>query len=495
MPQPDEIEYLYDRLAYFERNSTRSSWLFRQLGRKIKYFPRDFSRRLRRSIKKRRLRNETAHQVDTTTPRKASRGDDFFMSAEMLSLVAKARSFDPEIGELTGDEPHLKPRANDAGYEKLREATKILPKSRYDSVVLMPAGRMGGADLVAAILVRALVKSKKVLILRTDDSHWDCPHWYPEDVDSIDISPYLKDIQNQHQGIPVRHRALYVILTEIAAPQIFNVNSRLAFETMVSYGAQLASQFKLYAYYFCADRTENGSETGYPVLFFHNIFRYLDAAILDTKYLANILENRFSLPLSETQRLKTIYTPAQVDAEQLPVSERHKSEPDRSRPRILWGGRLDRQKRFDLVVQIARGMPDVDFLCWGKAVLDKAPSMKKAPENLHLNPPFKDYDELPLGDCDGWLYTSEWDGLPTILIELGALGMPIAASAVGGVPELIDEETGWLVPETASVDEYVAQIRAMIDDPEARVSRGRALQQRVRERHSMQAFVDSIDSI
>ena len=155
---------------------------------------------------------------------------------------------------------------------------------------------------------------------------------------------------------------------------------------------------------------------------------------------------------------------------------------------MLWAGRLDRQKRFDLVVSIAGAMPDVDFSCWGKAVLDAPPDLSGLPRNVKINEPFASYEELPFETADGWLYTSAWDGLPTILIELGALGTPIVASAVGGVPELIDAETGWPVAGDAGIQEYVRALRDMIDNPELRIAKARALQARVRKNHTMSAY-------
>ena len=167
----------------------------------------------------------------------------------------------------------------------------------------------------------------------------------------------------------------------------------------------------------------------------------------------------------------------------------------RARARFLWAGRLDKQKRFDLLLQIAAQMPDVDFDCWGKAVLDAPPNLDNLPQNVRLHAPFTSYDELPLTDADGWIYTSAWDGLPTILIECAALGVPIAASAVGGVPELIDETTGWPVREHDDAQAYVSALRDMLRDDGARLAKVEALQQRVRTRHTPVAYARVVETI
>jgi glycosyltransferase involved in cell wall biosynthesis len=498
----DEIERIRASLGQLKSRDSISGWLLGQLWRKLRHFPRDLSRRIRRSLKKRQqVSNQSAFtrelQHQHLQQVQVSQGEaempsvaraDFFVSDAMKGLIAKALVIEPGIAEIRGDEPAMRLPQGDVDFLYFKAALAAIPARAYDAVVLMPAGRMGGADLVAGILSTTLSQSGKVLILRTDDSHWDYPQWFPETADTVDLSKHFNSMKNKTRG-------LYLILAHIAAPRIFNVNSRLAFETTVEFGRQLSAHAKLYAYFFCSDRSEAGVETGYPVIFFQNTFAHLTAAMLDTVYLAEVLRNRFCIPPAEAVKLKTVYTPAQVDFSQTPVPLRQPAGPVRQRPCILWGGRLDRQKRFDLVQKIARAMPDVDFLCWGKAVLDKAPSKFGMPDNLKLRPPFKSYDDLPLADCDGWLYTSEWDGLPTILIELGALGMPVVASAVGGVGELITPQTGWPVPETASVEDYVASLREMINDPEARAARGMALRERVQKQHAMPAFASLIDTI
>jgi glycosyltransferase involved in cell wall biosynthesis len=146
------------------------------------------------------------------------------------------------------------------------------------------------------------------------------------------------------------------------------------------------------------------------------------------------------------------------------------------------------QKRFDLAVEIARQMPDCDFWCWGAAMLDLPPNLADLPPNITMMGIFKHLSDLPLAEAEGWLFTSAWEGMPTTIIELGVMGMPIIASAVGGIPELIDETTGWLVEPFDSVSGFVASLREMIENPQERIKRGRELQAQVRERYTMNSY-------
>lgn len=506
-----ELDRLRGLIAQHERNATRTSWLLRQLARKISHLPRDYSRKIRKSWRKRHGAIQTqapesgnrlapfevsalyeaqfrSHLEQDAASRTAlDQMKAFHLSPAMHHLVAQAASIDPNVGVITGMEPSVCPPWHDTAYHFLCEARARIPEGPYDAVILMPSGRMGGADLVAAMLARAIANTGRPLILRTDDSIWDRPDWYPASVPCIDISDLMPGMGDPRRG-------LYVMLQEIGAPRIFNVNSALAFSMFETYGRQLAESFHLYAYYFCSERTSDGAEIGYPVWHFASLLPVLTAALTDTRNLAETLANRYGVPQEMArQKLQVVYSPALTSPDMPPVAAMTKNQSQR--PLLLWGGRLDRQKRFDLLLDIARAMPDVDFACWGKAVLDAPPDLSALPPNVTMHSPFTSYEELPLMKAAGWLYTAQWDGLPTILLELGARGVSLVASGVGGVPELIDEETGWLLPPSASVTDYVMALRDMLARPEEREIRARALQAKIAARHSEAAYMARIAAL
>jgi glycosyltransferase involved in cell wall biosynthesis len=58
----------------------------------------------------------------------------------------------------------------------------------------------------------------------------------------------------------------------------------------------------------------------------------------------------------------------------------------------------------------------------------------------------RDIPELMSG-VDGYVLSSAWEGMPVVLLEAAAVGLPIVATRVGGVAEVVvDGETGVLVP-------------------------------------------------
>lgn len=415
---------------------------------------------------------------------------NFRISHRFREMFAQANALEPDIG-LTVDLPSVMPPWHDAAFRVCKGALERLPEGRFESVVLIPFCKVGGADYVAGILAQTLAQSKgPVLVIQTDQSEFARPDWFPG-IARVDLS----DVLNAAVG-DIRTQVLYTVLRKLRPAQIFNVNSRAGFDTFVRYGRQLGYQSSLHSYYFCADRTDQGAMVGYPILYFADIFGKLTTSITDSHSLEEELSERFGLPASMRKGLRTIYTPAMLETLPAPVVQQQVANAGkRKRPALIWAGRLDKQKRFDILQDVARKMPEVDFLCWGKAVLSGKGDALDLPENVTLNEPFSSYDELPLEQVDGFFYTADWDGIPTILIELGARGMPITASAAGGVPELLGEGRGWTVPVGSPVDAYVEALRQMLASPQDRVARATALQDYVRRVHSVENYRKSLDAI
>lgn len=72
------------------------------------------------------------------------------------------------------------------------------------------------------------------------------------------------------------------------------------------------------------------------------------------------------------------------------------------------------------------------------------------------------------------------DGVPVVLMEALAAGRPVIGAAVSGVPELVDEAVGWLVPPD-DVEALAEALREALD-PEERARRGAAGPSRLQAR-------------
>jgi glycosyltransferase involved in cell wall biosynthesis len=72
---------------------------------------------------------------------------------------------------------------------------------------------------------------------------------------------------------------------------------------------------------------------------------------------------------------------------------------------------------------------------------------------------------------------------PNTLAEAMVSGLPVIASAVGGIPSMVEHgQTGWLVPPRNPA-ELANAILQLLNDPEQRARLGEAARQRARDRH------------
>jgi colanic acid/amylovoran biosynthesis glycosyltransferase len=87
------------------------------------------------------------------------------------------------------------------------------------------------------------------------------------------------------------------------------------------------------------------------------------------------------------------------------------------------------------------------------------------------------------------------EGVPVVLMEAMAMGIPCVATWITGIPELIRHGVdGWLVPP-ADEEQLANAIARMMDDPELRRNLGRAGRERVKEKYELKQNVARLAAI
>jgi len=91
---------------------------------------------------------------------------------------------------------------------------------------------------------------------------------------------------------------------------------------------------------------------------------------------------------------------------------------------------------------------------------------------------------------DLFVLSSQTEGTPMTILEAMRAGVPVVATAVGGVPVLLAGDAGWLVP--ARSPERLAQaLEEALGDPAERARRVSAAQSRVESHYALDAWLDA----
>lgn len=74
---------------------------------------------------------------------------------------------------------------------------------------------------------------------------------------------------------------------------------------------------------------------------------------------------------------------------------------------------------------------------------------------------------------DVFAMASHLEGLGTSILDAQSLGLPVLASRVGGIPEIIEDGVNGLLVEAGNVQEFSDRLIRLVDDPNLRIRLGR----------------------
>lgn len=402
-------------------------------------------------------------------------------------MIAEAAEIEPLVGTVWPEttRPTINPFVDDISADtvamhRLLEAVGDAP----ELVLLVNRPRWGGGRRIEGHLTHALadrIDPSAMLVIHTECGGESPAGRYPQGVREIDLPSYVDGLDR-----PRVLRIFAELLRALGAGAVLNINSRTCYEAVEEYGAELTGPLRLFHVLFTNERRPIGNWVGYPMRYYPRQADLVAGAITDSHYLREWLVDTYALGPRHADRITVL--PAPVD-DTLPLVA-GRPRPAGARPAVYWAGRWDRQKRVDLVLEIARRMPGVDFRMWGEVVTETVETMRSVPTNVSLEGKYAHLTELDLGAADAWLYTSEWDGVPGQLLEVGMTGVPIVGVLVGGTGEVLSETDAWPVAEADDPEAYVGALQEVIADPTAARARAASLRARLLRERTVEAYAE-----
>lgn len=342
----------------------------------------------------------------------------------------------------------------------VRVAQQLDGKIRH--VVFAPWLTLGGADLVAVKILKALqgkYGTEAVALVLTDSERVTARHWLHDD------TKIIKFIESVPLSLEERRTFVEKLIWMLRPKTIYNVNSNACWDAMCHSGEALSKMTSLRATMFCRDYSADGRMVGYSDSHFRTAIPCLDVVYFDNRSFMREMKEQYGLPAALNKKLRFLPMPSEA-----PIKvnfDRLGREKISRRLKVLWAGRLCFQKNLDLLEKIISLGQDFDFEIWGDGESEFKDFVKKMcarSENCTYRGAFGSLGEIEIDQYDAYLFTSHFEGMPTIILGMSAAGLPIVASRVGGVGEMVDEETGWPVDDTEDAAPYLRALRTIAID-------------------------------
>jgi glycosyltransferase involved in cell wall biosynthesis len=246
------------------------------------------------------------------------------------------------------------------------------------------------------------------------------------------------------------------------------------------HGEALKQRSRLFVSIFADAQDNDDSFYGAGTEYLRELYPYVERAITDNALTARNWIDRFGIP-------EEFFCPVYGL-----IPNTHNSTVNPSvRDHVLWAGRLDSGKRLDIVYEIARLSPEIHFDIYGNEIIEKIPSVIGALKNLpnvSLQGKYDGFFSLPTEKYFAFLYTTQCDGLPNVLLEATAAGLPVAAPDRGGIRDFVTNDTGWLVPRHTDAQAYVQILKKIREEPLEARTRWERAHVLLATRHSAKTF-------
>jgi len=171
-------------------------------------------------------------------------------------------------------------------------------------------------------------------------------------------------------------------------------------------------------------------------------------------------------------------------------------------PVLAGVGRLNPQKNFALFLEVAARLaqrfPDLHFLLAGDGPEEKMLRAKASALGLADRVLFSGYvadSSLVYLAADVLLMPSRFEGLPMTLLESMAMGLPVVASRLDGIAEVIDDPDDGLLAPPDNANLFVDHVSALISNRELAMGIAIKARAKIECRFSVERLTAAVESI
>jgi len=162
-------------------------------------------------------------------------------------------------------------------------------------------------------------------------------------------------------------------------------------------------------------------------------------------------------------------------------------------------GRLISLKRVDKILEAVARIPELGLVVIGDG--PERPRLEQQAVSLGISERVyfagqRSHEETLrlMASCDFLVLNSIHEGLPHVVLEAMALGLPVVATAVGGTPEVVkDGETGVLVE--VKTNKLEVELLRLVKDKKIRILFGKKAKRQAFNLFSLNSMIDKTEQI
>lgn len=165
-------------------------------------------------------------------------------------------------------------------------------------------------------------------------------------------------------------------------------------------------------------------------------------------------------------------------------------------------GRFEPQKAMGDFLRAAafvkEKVTDVKFLIIGDGPLGKELKILSAQLGLKDDVIFTGWKENVveyLGVMDVFCMSSLWEAMPFMLLEAMAMGKPVVATGVGGIPEVLEDKKGGFLVPPGSPGQMASGIINLLKDEEMKNKMGKQNRERVENFFSLKIMIGKYEEL
>ncbi|OYU31085.1 MAG: hypothetical protein CFE39_10120 [Comamonadaceae bacterium PBBC2] len=312
-------------------------------------------------------------------------------------------------------------------------------------LVATPMLVAGGAEKYVTDLVNALatIGCGPIVILVTEQSRVEAQGW-----EQLKILAPLKghSVRFWSDAVGVGHGTVdhFARFAQSLRPSVLIVNnSRLALDAIVRFGRGLSQHTRLFCNFFSISPFGLGATYGarYPTLTCAYASSITDNEVMH----ATLVRMTGSIPGSRVALVPPLAPMSERSVFDKRLASRILRHGSTKQRRWAWVSRVEAAKGTDILRLLALSLPNDQFDVFGPLEQHAQHGVDLNAPNIHLHGLLHDVTVADFTAYDGFIFTSLFEGMPNVVLEMAQHAIPLVLADVGGLSYTFTDGSALLV--------------------------------------------------